>query len=1364
MAGMFATAPPQGGTFATPGHSGGMFAGSTAGPSSGNLWGKVLGFGGSALDSFPEMFGLEPPESVTAFRAANPVSGFVSQLVGLAVPYGLAAKGVRAVPALAGIIDRSPEWLLGAANVAERPIAASAIRWGTEAAMLEAGRVGLALTPIPEALSGRERSQSAGELIGGAALNTAFGAGLGGVAGAIGSRIARGPRVWDIVPEAHPSQPLPVRMRALYDAVETRGFDPAAPEPAPNAFDEPTTQMLRFQLDQLKRANFADIEPGYNATGHVALEGELGAKRNYEVGKYIAPLVDDVSPRSGKDYTAAINTLATPDNTVGRVADTKLLTLDPKRGFATQADLDEAFARTGLTRDELALVAQHPRIIRVNEGTGQPGAGQRTATAVENLLTGRRPGTIRGGNPMARVANDWFVAREQDNGMWLAAKKINGTVGKPAPGDQYLLFKTDRPEVLDPQAAKFRDVTVDRSAYWPSRVQPDIGVSRFDLANNFERMFGSMQFIPKHIRPSPAAFAAMGKEVAGDALAYAAPLVGVAGRSNRANYIVNLLKTLTDSENDAINTILRGPEAPAKPGQSAAEAVASFKGGRSGGLADFYKTLDDADWADVQAMLELRVPYEKMREFALAGHITPKAYQVLDGLESISRANVEEFSRLAQIVGAPNAENLIKDFTARRGHYGITEGRDGGFYAYVADNRTGELRGVVAGNTAGEARDKATALILKHGKRGEDLTYAGMSDDLLKDEGRLDQFRAAVRKPGFLKERGELLGAEQYNGPLNAEKFTRLVERNLRVRERYKTNVVLQEKAWYPMQRLAAEDRTAHAQLEKRLAILQGDEGKFAEFQNRAVDKVLGSVLGRDSASLIVQNTQKLMNAFQFGFGNLAHYALNGTSMFQTTFPEAAFVLRTAGKDMSNYITVPLSDSGGRTVGAVGVLSDVKLFGNALKRVFSKDGDHRWTQLIHDMRRDGQITGHYAEAHVDASDEIVRDLRGAFRDGRSFLRWAGAINEVGLSKSEQFNRVVGVATAFELGKILGIADDPFRLARFTREFLSKTAFNYTTVDRPTIFTTPLGSLAGTFKTWMFHYMANMAKYATGAAENRELLAPLLWQTAATALIGGAAATPVVKPMADAASHWLSDKSFMQTVYDGVGPDHEKVADGIMYGLPGALGLSLAAQASTPGSDPARDASMLFGFAVYDRMRAFARATGDAVTAWKATGVGPWEDDRTRNELIRALAPRTIYRAMSVIDDQAIKSLNTGYRVLDHVGLGDAFLYSAGFNPVELDKAYTAYTAIRKDQAAQRAMVSELGRQMAQAWEDGDDIGASRVFTSALAQGLDTASVLRSAKARQERGQTTQLDFAIGKDNAEAAADWSFVTDDEGQQP
>lgn len=1338
----------------------GMPSGSSLGTTA---YGKIAGFTQSALEAFPEMFGLEVSPETQAFRAANPVSGFVSEMLGMGIGYGGAAKALSMSPRAMSLINAAPKFF----GVAERPIASMATKWAAEAALIEAGRLGISATPLPSVVFGKERDESLGEMAGESALNVATGGVLGAGFGAIAGALGRGPRISDLVPGAHPSRPMVQRVNALDEVIDAGGIGDVKYTPE-------QIQQLTWQREQLKRASLAGIDPVYTPDGSARLGREEGARYSWEKGKVFAPFEGDVQPKSGRNYQEAWNALMTPGAKPGQLGVTRLLTTSSeyvplggessaKYGFPTRQSLDDFMNRLGLgtdAREKLPLLGQDFRAVVVNEGTGaNVGQGARTAAAIENTLTGRRPGTIRGGNPVTRVGDDWFMVRE-DEGLWGMAKKVKGEIGKPAAGDEWFIFKTHQPDVIDPRLAAFRELTINRSNYWPWKgAAENIGESVFDAANLFEREFAPILSLPKGVRPTASALRAMGRDVSELAASYLAPAVGAFARNKKANYALNMIKSLTDFEEGRIASIMDGSRAAiANENKPLWRQVITLNEPATGGLRELYKTLDPADWQDVQDVLEMALPFEKLREFTLAGNITPKAFEVLRGLEDISRANVAAFEKLKAEVGASNARALIEDFNARAGHYGLSRQRDGGFYALVDDARTGELVGVVAGGTSKEARDAAVKLISEQAKKfGRDLQLGGVGSDIFGDINQIQKFRAAVRRPGFIRQRGELLGYDLMKEGLNAEKFAKLVERNLKARERLKTNVVLQEKLWPVMQQLRNEDPQLAIQVEKRLNILQGDEGDFARFQNAAVDKVLGPILGKDSASAIVRTAQQTLNAFQFGFGNLSHYVLNAVTMFQTTFPEAAFLLRTAGRDTSNYITVPLMDGNNRIVDSVSVVSDVKLFRSALGMMFKNEKElpADFKQLVQEMIAQRLIAPKYAEEHFGSSGTIVKDLKGAFEDGRSFVRWAGAVNEIALAKSEEFNRLMGVSTAYQLSKMLGI-DDPYRMARFTREFLSKTAFNYSTVDRPTIFTTPVGSLLGTFKTWSFHYMANMAKYAGGG---RETLAPLLWQTGATALLGGATATPFVLPMADAASKWLTDKSFMQNVYSGTMGEDDTLQDTVMYGLPGALGLSLAAQASSPGSDPVRDASMITSFAIFDRMRALGRAVGDGITAYRATGVSPFEDDRTRDGLVRALAPRTIYRAMSAAEDNAIRSLNTGYRVLDEVSLGDSLLYSMGFNPVELDKTYTAYAAIRKDQQQRKNLTSEYGRQLAEAWENNDNTAATRVFTSAMATGVDTSSVLKSAKARMERQETTTLEFTIGQDKSgEAAQDWGFVVD------
>jgi hypothetical protein len=70
----------------------------------------IWNFGKSAVQSIPELVGITPGEETLRWRNANPVSGFASELAGMAVPYGgwlKAARAIKPLEALATGVEAS---------------------------------------------------------------------------------------------------------------------------------------------------------------------------------------------------------------------------------------------------------------------------------------------------------------------------------------------------------------------------------------------------------------------------------------------------------------------------------------------------------------------------------------------------------------------------------------------------------------------------------------------------------------------------------------------------------------------------------------------------------------------------------------------------------------------------------------------------------------------------------------------------------------------------------------------------------------------------------------------------------------------------------------------------------------------------------------------------------------------------------------------------------------------------------------------------------------------------------------------------------------------------------------------------------
>lgn len=157
--------------------------------------GYLGGFIESGLSSIPEFIGGDPTPGAVQFRAANPISGFVSQVLPTMVPYvgayklsqtarGAAAlskgmAGVKAVGKAAGL------------NVVDRPVIASAVKEMLRYSPVELGRLGVGMAINPD---------NTGDLFADVALSTAFAGAFGGIGGylkvggtakrALGGRVA----------------------------------------------------------------------------------------------------------------------------------------------------------------------------------------------------------------------------------------------------------------------------------------------------------------------------------------------------------------------------------------------------------------------------------------------------------------------------------------------------------------------------------------------------------------------------------------------------------------------------------------------------------------------------------------------------------------------------------------------------------------------------------------------------------------------------------------------------------------------------------------------------------------------------------------------------------------------------------------------------------------------------------------------------------------------------------------------------------------------------------------------------------------------------------------------------------------------
>jgi hypothetical protein len=357
----------------------------------------------------------------------------------------------------------------------------------------------------------------------------------------------------------------------------------------------------------------------------------------------------------------------------------------------------------------------------------------------------------------------------------------------------------------------------------------------------------------------------------------------------------------------------------------------------------------------------------------------------------------------------------------------------------------------------------------------------------------------------------------------------------------------------------------------------------------------------------------------------------------------------------------------------------------------------------------------------------VQDLKAAFSGLQGFANWTSALSSWLMTNSERMSRIHAFTASYIVGRdVLGIVDEG-KLYQWTKEMTDRSMFGYTTADRPRIFTTPAGSAVGLFKTWMMNYMAMMLEYSGQAVKGN--FAPLAWQTAGTAAVGGVAATPLYW-IADGFSKAFTDETLIQQTYDNLS---EGPADALMFGLPAALtGISLYSQSSTPFANPQRDASMLWSMVLMNRAQALSKTAGLAFDNWRATGEHPGSSAAVRDSMLQALAPSTIARAVSAFSgEDMIRSLSSGYPLVSSVTISDRIAYMLKLNPVEIDRAMTVADTLYSNRAAMDAAVKRLGRAFAEAQDNGDSGGMQEIMKQAMVDGVDPSRVLDSAVNRMK---------------------------------
>ncbi len=1354
----------------------------------------------STISAGGEFLGMRPSPEVEAFRAGNFWGALGSQAVGQLPGYllggAIVGGSARARAAMQGAErfatpmaarltavragDQAGKMAQMGAAVARgaAPFATGAAKYGTEAAMIETGRVAATVLAKPFFNMAGFETKTFGEELGVSATNIVAGGLLGGAGRSLMANLGS-TKLSNLVPDFTVRENLAAQNQRIRDALSS-GQVPEYLRPG-----------VQTELELRRDANLRDVIPEFNNQNKILPirdgDGNLLAKQQKVV---LAPVVNPVPIKpKAKPFEVFFGDLFR--NGPKKNTRARLLVADDKVGLG-RAELESVLEKVGHTWTDFSDHATHVRVLDFDKNVSantrkltdkevasnkftegvvsalglDPQGGMPTERLLQTKPTQRytrsNPAvgpTKRLVNEMPEIENGWRGVALED-GSWAMAKRIEegpAPAGKTTkngkPGDRWVLLVTDNPEVFVPESGITRmqgkstiyndwhtdfgyNSGLDEQAQ-NSFLQ--IGQNLSDVSRDYLRVpesgmlkAGTGRGLRAFIQSKIGNFSQDTAKSMANLLAPSSPL---AATNPLANMVHAIQKGMEYEAHRKLTTFMQGTQILAKDGQSVVQSA--LKKETTGGFAAKIQELATPEvLADLEDIFQLEITPQKIEMInarQIANGQPPRfsagaveIAKLLDGVNNDLGADIEQMYK-AMGSNAVGAKQL--DVKMRKGHY-LSRRLDGA-RRYVIMDEDGARRGIMSANTLEEA--EAKILLNNSGEREQ--VFLGPEVENLTDVD-LEVMLRTKRGAGIKKERKTQLGADASFRDLTSDKLIDLVSKHVQGRLQLQADAAFEHFSQPYMGELARTDPTLFKQMQK---FQDRGLGKIDEV-SVALDRA-GQAIGLPHGSLsnASRTIQGLVSSFQMGFFNVASAVQNYAGILQVTQPEILYLIGAPEGSARNYISVPLIDGADRLKGTASVLDMLKLSNNAYSRMTRVIDDPQYQDYINELSDFGIISPRFTEEQFSINAPKLLDVAGGVKDPASFMRWANAWGDSLMTTSEEQVRLFNATVAYELfykGPIQ--VADPMLAAQ---EFMRRTSFSYNAVDRAQIFTNPIGGLLGNMKNWVFHQMGNQLKYA-GAAD--ETILPLLWSMGTTTALGGLAATPLVMPMADAFSKAVTGRDLKNQAYESI--DSEAGADALIYGLPALLGVSLSSQIAGPGADPGRDATLLTSFAIWDRMRTLGRAMGTGMEAM-SVGSAPFQDPLFRDQLSRALLPRTIYRGISTAEDNAIRSLQSGYKVVDDVSIGTAALYAAGFNPVLLDKTYAAYEEVRNDEQKRRDRIKAYGRGIAEAMDAGDEGRAMQLLTRGMAEGLDVSSISRSVTARTTRLEQTQLESQLGADRA-----------------
>lgn len=1261
--------------------------------------GPFEGLVGSAVSSIPGLIGIDTrSSSLMRWQAEHPMLTLTGELGASLIPYVGWYKATK-LPSIA----RRLEQVTVGAKAAERPIATGALREVVRWTPFEAGR-----TALTAAFGDPGAWQ---DVLGEGVINVALGAGIGGLAAGIGGRATtsamarREAELKRLYPDYDRDLPRQLQLRQLLNIRENR-----IAALGKKADTDQHLNILRAHIDRLKQEIGAEQAPkleGIQAKGGVYLRDLLTAGDRQELNRLFYQKFDS------------------------KVANMVRLSPSSVRSIAERETLEKAFQLP----ENYEALTQFVRFTRF-----------KTNDAAKAMQS-----TVR--RNMHKIGDETYLAAEKE-GLYVVAKRLPG---EHPMDDRWMMLKTDQPGVFEPGAEKWAESVKTYLQWQPGQVSAKL-MREAEKTDIYGNLFKTEQMLPKvAVKGLPKGNVDKAAEwmlrqagFKGDLATQTGALADLKSilkskiapsmfqfRGNStAAYIFAMAKQTFEHANTRAAEFFHG--SIATPKGSVFSAIQKGPAKESGGIQELINRLD----ADDLKIFQKAVLNGYSSEKAVAEGASPAVKSLMDELARVDKWLVNEINTTAKLTGR-------KGLQAKDNHFLMSRFWRGDYRVPIY-SPNGNLIAMASGYTPKQALKQAQKWIERASKDGikahtkpgyetsdflTDLALANkikMSDPTSRA---FQQYRAGF-DPKTFKERKDVGGfaGEFDDDLLTKTELSQQIKKHLDQYLKYVADISVAHRYADDMAKLATQDPQLYQQLAQRLHDLAGRPTWFSKMQNQVVDKIMDAVLpmGKNSATKIVSLSNSYMVNFQLGMGNIMFPVLNAFTFLQTVVPEVAFVMKAMPESLArSYTFLPVY--GVNRTGGMGMFDMLKFMKNTFHEM-KKPSSEEFREHLKRAIIEGSVDPRFAEEYVGEAAAKIKQApwtKAGKEAETGWLEWMRAISEFPIGATERFARGHAFTTGHLLGRHIGLADE--QLYRFAKDFTNNTMFGYSTSDRARLLTGPMGSLFGLFKNWQMHYFGNMVNYM-GEGFQRNNWAPLMWQIAGTMTTAGAGGLPLYG-VADTMSRWMSDKSLMLHLYESMDfndRDNTALEDGIFYGLPGFLGVSLQGSASAPLAEATRDFSMFFSVAMFERAKYLQGAAGDAIDHWITTGQHPFHDPAVVQKFSRALGPKSLYRSLQVIEDDALRSLQTGYPVISGLSLSQRAAYAAGFTPTDIERAYRVNEELWQDMNSRRDATTRFGEQLYQASRAGDGELMNRILMRATVEGLDVSSVIRSWKARAQK--------------------------------